>query len=250
MFLIRYWKGTKACKTGVYFSPCQLDEKVKSCTFLRTLLQANYYGVKVELKSHLRALRAALTVFAQEHTVSTGVEVEGPFKCGQYAGSGSTMYNSLSHDREDHVSVTKCRGEERALRLSCFMVVQKVPRDAHLHLERTPPSCSLDALLYGRHRGLSRWRLAPLPSLRDCAASDQGPSHLTSTYGVVAARRPPMKRTTNHARTATSVALVTQRTCQPGTLRIVRMALLTEPVPRKCTAGVTPAPSENLGQDD
>ena len=36
----------------------------------------------------------------------------------------------------------------------------------------------------------------------------------------------------NTARTATSVALVTQRTCQSGTVRIVRMALLTEPVPR------------------
>ena len=165
--LFRYWKGTKAWKT---LFPCQLDEKVKSCTFLRTLLQANYYGVKVELRSHLRALRAAQ----------------------QYAGSGSMKYNSLSHDREDHVSVTKCRGEERALRLSCFMVVQKVPRDAHLHLVRTPPSCNLDALLYGRHRGLSRWCLGPLPSLRDCAASDQGPSHRAATCTIVAARRPPM----------------------------------------------------------
>ena len=37
--LFRYWKGTKAFKTGVYLFPCQLDEKVKSCTFLRTLQQ-------------------------------------------------------------------------------------------------------------------------------------------------------------------------------------------------------------------
>ena len=40
---------------------------------------------------------------------------------------------------------TMWHGEERALRLSCFMVVQKVPRDAHLHLVRTPPSCNLIA---------------------------------------------------------------------------------------------------------
>ena len=97
-------------------------------------------------------------------------------------------------------SLFLCCGEERALRLSCFMVVQKVPRDAHLHLVRTPPSCNLDALLYGRHWGLSRWCLGPLPSLRDCAASDQGPSHRAATYGVVAARRPPMSqnRPTTH----------------------------------------------------
>ena len=81
----------------------------------------------------------------------------------------------------------------------------------------------------------------PAPSLtffitgatsRDRAASDQGPGHHTVTYGVVAARRPPMGEPTNNARSATSVALCTTPTCHSGTLQIVRMALLTEPVPR------------------
>ena len=149
-------------------------------------------------------------------------------------------YNSLSDDREDHVSVTKCRGEERALRLSCFMVnmvlscslVQKVLRDAHLHLVRTPPSCNLDALLYGRHRGLSRWRLGPLLLYVTARPATKAPVTALLLTGSSLHGGPQCSEPSNTARTATSVALVTPLTCQPGTLRIVRMALLTEPVPR------------------
>ena len=97
-------------------------ESEKVATFLRTLLQANYYGVKVELRSHLRALRAALTVFAQEHIVSTGVEVEGPFQVWTvYAWFRfDEVQFVVSRSRRTMCPVTKCRGEERALRLSCF----------------------------------------------------------------------------------------------------------------------------------
>ena len=100
--------------------------------------------------------------------------------------------------------------------------------DAHLFHERIPPSCLLEVHLYGYSWELSWLYHISLHLFRDRAASDQGPGHHTATYGFVAARRPPMKRTTNHACTATSIALGTPRTCQPGTLRIARMALLTE----------------------
>ena len=43
---------------------------------------------------------------------------------------------------------------------------------------------------------------------------------------------PQWSKPSNTARTATSVAPGTTPTCHSGTLRIVRMALLTEPVPR------------------
>ena len=68
--------------------------------------------------------------------------------------------------------------------------------------------------------------------LRDRAASDQGPGHLAVLMGSSLHGGPQCSEPSNTARTATSVALVTQRTCHAGTLRIVRMALLTEPVPR------------------
>ena len=55
-------------------------------------------------------------------------------------------------------------------------------------------SCFLEVLLHRRHWGLSRWRLVQLLSLRDRAASNRGPGHHTVTYGVVAARRPPMEQ--------------------------------------------------------
>ena len=130
------------------------------------------------------------------------------------------------------------------------MVVQKVPRDAHLHLVRTPPSCNLDALLYGRHWGLSRWCLGPLPSLRDCAASDQGPSHRAATYGVVAARRPPMEQTVQH-RTYRNLCCTWYASYVPaGHITDCQDGAANGAGPSECTAGVTPAPSENLGQDD
>ena len=62
-------------------------------------------------------------------------------------------------------------------------LVQKILRDARLLLARRPPCFNLDLLLYGRHWGLSRWRLVQLPPLRDRAASDQGPGHLAVLTG-------------------------------------------------------------------
>ena len=57
------------------------------------------------------------------------------------------------------------------------MVVKREFGDAHLLLVRKPPSTLLEVLLHRRHWGLSRWRLVQLLSLRDRAASDQGPGH-------------------------------------------------------------------------
>ena len=57
------------------------------------------------------------------------------------------------------------------------------------------PACAETSLLHARRPSL--WTplgVIPVasPSLPDRAASDKGPGHRTATYGVVAARRPPM----------------------------------------------------------
>ena len=62
-------------------------------------------------------------------------------------------------------------------------LVQSGLKDSHLLLARRPSCCKLDLLLYGRHWGLSRWRLVQLLPLRDRAASDQGPGHLAVLTG-------------------------------------------------------------------
>ena len=78
--------------------------------------------------------------------------------------------------------------------------VELLPRSEGPERCSSPPCaetsfCNLEVhLLYGRHWGLSRRRLGLSPSLPDRAASDQGPGQHTVTYGVVAARRPPMIR--------------------------------------------------------
>ena len=76
--------------------------------------------------------------------------------------------------------------------------VEKILRDVRLHFVRTLPFCNLEVLSYWRNWELSRWRLGLLPSLRDSAASDQGPCHRTNSYGVVAARWSPMEQTVQH----------------------------------------------------
>ena len=139
------------------------------------------------------------------------------------------------------------RGEEQALRCSVVCVgegrsgglsagppgqVLKELRDARLLLVRIPPSCFPDVLHYGRHWGLSRWRLVQFPPLRDRAASDQGPGHSTVLTGSSLHGGPQCTEPSNTACTAASAAHCTTPTCHSGTLRIVRMALLTEPVPR------------------
>ena len=60
-----------------------------------------------------------------------------------------------------------------------------------------------------------------LPSLRDRAASDQGPRHRTVTYGVVAARRPQVRGTVQLRTNRNLVAPGATPPCQPGTVRIV-----------------------------
>ena len=63
---------------------------------------------------------------------------------------------------------------------------------------RSSPSCADTSLQLARCPPL-RTQLEDIPAvslhpppIRDRAASDQGPGHRTVTYGVVAARRPPM----------------------------------------------------------
>ena len=136
--------------------------------------------------------------------------------------------------------------------------------DAHLLLVRKPPSTllevllhrrhssllQLDVLLYGRHWGLSRWRLVRLSLLRDRAASDQGPGHHAVLTGSSLHGGPQWTTTDQHC---------TYRSlCCTGYAAYVPLRHLTDcqdgvangAGPSECTAGVTPAPSENLGQDD
>ena len=129
------------------------------------------------------------------------------------------------------------------------MAVQKEVKGPHLLLPRRPPSFLLDVLLYGRHWGLSRWRLVQSLPLRDRAASNRGPGDLPVLTGSSLHGCPQCVRTTNNAHTATSVACVRSYVparhytdCQDGAANGAG--------PSECTAGVTPAPSENLGQDD
>ena len=89
-----------------------------------------------------------------------------------------------------------------------------------------PPACSL-AFTTGATGGYPGGVL-----LRIRAASDQGPGSSLYLRGRRCTAAPNGAEPPNTARTAASAALGTPPTCHSGTLRIVRMALLTEPVPR------------------
>ena len=82
-----------------------------------------------------------------------------------------------------------------------------------------PPSCSI-SLFMDPTGGVIPVASGTVPPLfRDPAASDQGPCHRTVLTGSSLHGGPQLMRTTNNARTATSVALGTPTTCQPGTSR-------------------------------
>ena len=126
-------------------------------------------------------------------------------------------------------------GEERSEGLSAGppRQVQKELRDA-----QSPP-CADTSLLLSRCPSL--WTplgVIPVASgtvsspLRDRAASDQGPGHSTVLTGSSLHGGPQCTEPSNTACTAASAAHGTTPTCHSGTLRIVRMVLLTEPVPR------------------
>ena len=131
--------------------------------------------------------------------------------------------------------------------LSCWLVENEL-KDAHLLLARRPPSFLLDVLHYGRHWGLSRWRLVQYLPLRDRGLG-YWPRALY-LRGRFCTAAPNETRTDQH-RTYRNLcctwydAYVPVRhctDCQDGAANGAS--------PSECTAGVTPAPSENLGQDD
>ena len=74
-------------------------------------------------------------------------------------------------------------GEERVLRCTVGRFIQSELKGSHLLLARRPPSFLLHVLLYGRHWELSRWRLVQFLPLRDRAASNRGPGHITVLTG-------------------------------------------------------------------
>ena len=107
--------------------------------------------------------------------------------------------------------------------------IQNELRDSHLLHERLPPSCLLVVPLHGHHLGV----IPVVSGYRSARPATEAPDHVHCYLrGRRCTAAPNGQQPTNTARTATSIALVTQRTCQSGTVRIVRMALLTEPVPR------------------
>ena len=74
-------------------------------------------------------------------------------------------------------------------------------------------------------------RLCVIPSIRVLCRSSN-PTHETTSPPAACSMTEVRLLLRNNARTATSIAAGTTPTCHTGTLRIVRMALLTEPVPR------------------
>ena len=105
--------------------------------------------------------------------------------------------------------------------LSCWLVENEL-KDSHLLLARGPPSFLLDVLHYGRHWGLSRWRLVQYLLLY-VTARPATKAPVTALYlrGRRCTAAPNGRQPTTNARTATSVAPGTTLMCQPGTLRIV-----------------------------
>ena len=118
-------------------------------------------------------------------------------------------------------------------------------KGSHLLLARRPPSFLLDVLLYGRHWGLSRWRPATDP--RGQRPRPRIPS--TATYGVVAARRPPMD-VNSELRTYRNLCCTGYAaTCQPGTLRMVMWRCLRSR-PVEVYGRCDPCLHEDPGQED
>ena len=114
--------------------------------------------------------------------------------------------------------------------------VQKELQDAHLLLAWRPPFCILDVLLHRRRRGCPGgvW----YGSLRYVTArpATKAPVTATDTYGVVAARWPPMRGTDQHR--SVYVDYVPAWHFTDGDV-----ALQTEQARGRCTAGATPAPT-------
>ena len=141
-------------------------------------------------------------------------------------------------------------GDERVLRCTVGRFIQSELKGSHLLLARRPPSFMLDVLHYGRHWGLSRWRLVQSLPLRDRAASNRGPGHSTVLTGSSLHGGPQWTTTDQHCTYRNLcctwydayVPLRHLTDCQDGAANGAG--------PSECTAGVTPAPSENLGQDD
>ena len=82
------------------------------------------------------------------------------------------------------------------------------------------PAACLTSFITDATGEISRWRLVQFPPLRDRRGQRPGPRHRTVYLRVAAALRPQRARNTKPACTANSVAVGTQRTCQPVTLRI------------------------------
>ena len=125
-------------------------------------------------------------------------------------------------------SVPSRSGEERVLRRTVGWFRARAEGFSERAERFSSPACAETSLLHARRPSL--WTpLGVIPvasgtvpsTLRDRAASDQGPGHPTVLTGSSLHGGPQWTRTANHARTATSVALGTTLTCRPGTLRIV-----------------------------
>ena len=87
-----------------------------------------------------------------------------------------------------------------------------------------------------------------LPLYLTARPATKAPGHLTDTYWVVAARRPPMEQTAQHC-TYRNLCCTVYDACVPlRHFTDCQDGAANGAGPSECTAGVTPAPSVNLGQ--
>ena len=126
-------------------------------------------------------------------------------------------------------------------------LVQELLRGVRLHLARIPPSCLLAVLLHGRHLGC-------YPSgvgLQIRAASDRGPGSSSLLLTGSSLHGGPQWTTTDQHCTYRNLCCTWYDAYVPaGHLTDCQDGAANGAGPSECTAGVTPAPSENLGQDD
>ena len=124
--------------------------------------------------------------------------------------------------------------------------IQNELRDSHLLQERIPPCCLLAVLLHGRHLGV----IPVVSGYRSARPATEAPDPVHCYLRGRPCTAAP-----------TALNLPTPHVPQPllhwyaayvpaGHLTDCQDGVADGAGPSECTAGVTPAPSENLGQDD
>ena len=197
----------------VFFFNSQLDLPCSGCGYPDQVFYTSRDGYSLDPK-----WENASNVSSTNMRFASACALNGHFQCWRFLVSCVVapvvgLTTSLS-------SVLSRSGEERVLRrtVGWFRASRRILISC-LRGDR-PPSCSTSFSMD------ATWGIPVAsstdPSLRDRAASNQGPGHITVLTGSSLHGAPQRSKQSNTARTATSVALGTTHTCQPGTSRIVR----------------------------